>query len=328
VSVVRLLGLEDSSIDFTFSTNPEKSIDFDSAQKWASQPIPRQEGSILQDMGADALVFKWNGVLDGDNAFSDLIILDGISKQGSLLQFLYAGLAVECVITGLSYKLITPFAGALDRWFYEIKLQRYYPLLGVTRTAADTSSLNGQELPTLTNKLNDLSTQLNAFQQILADIQAGTNAVSNLENEVMQAVGGVENAVSDALTQATETLDTLRQGVQLPAYVLQETKASLDDASTLVKQSISELGSIFNTPQLLTSTLYDMSVSLDIAAAAPFVSTSDVTTVVTEDGDTLEGLSDYFYGSFEAWRVIYAANQALIPDAHTLTPGLTLTVPL
>lgn len=325
---VRLLGLQDSSIDFTFSTNPERSIDFDSAQKWASLPIPRQEGSILQDMGSDALMFEWNGVFDGDNAFTDLTILDGISRAGAPLKFLYSGLQINCVIVAFSFKLNTPSIGALDRWFYKIKFQKYYPLLGVSRTAGTDSSISGQELPTLNNKLNDLATQLNAFQQILADIHAGTSAISNLENEITSAVEGVYETVSDALTQATETLDTLRQGIQLPAYVLEQTKQELNDASILVKQSINEVQSILNTPDLLTSTLYDMTVSLDTCAASPFISTSTVTTVITEDGDTLEGLSEYYYGSFESWRVIYAANKALIPDAHTLAPGLTLSIPL
>lgn len=325
--VVRLLGLEDASIDFTFSTNPEKSIDFDGAQKWASMPVPRQEGSILQDMGSDPLVFKWSGVLDGDNAFSDINILDGIRRVGAPLKFLYASLSVDCVISGFTFKLSTPFPG-LDRWFYEIKFQKYYPLLAVSRTAATDTSLTGQELSSLTNKLNDLQTQLNAFQQILAAIQAGTSAISNLENEITTAVVGVENAVADALTQATETLDVLRQGVQLPAYVLQQTQQTLSDSSVLVKQSIAEVNSILNTPDELLTTMYAISLSLDFAAASPFVSTTTVTTVVVEDGDTLEGLAYYFYNSAESWRVIYDANKPLIPDPHTLQPGVTLAIPL
>ena len=348
---VRLIGLEDPTIDFTFSTNPEKSIDFEGLQKWASLAVPRQEGSILQNMGSDPLMFHWSGVLDGDNAFSDLNILDGIRRQGAPLKFQYAGLAIDCVITSLTFKLASPFSSAtgsdvalintisnfvtggvasneLSRWFYEIKFQKYYPLLAVSRTAATDASLTGQELSSLSNRLTDLNSSLSTFSQILADIQAGTNTLAAIQNQVMQAVAGVEDSVTNALSTATDTLDQLRQGIQLPAYVLQQTQQTLQDSSTLVKQSVSEMQSILNTPNEILTSMYDMTVSLDSIAASPFVTVTNVTTVVVADGDTLEALAFYFYGSAETWRVIYTANKALLPDPNALIPGITLSIPL
>lgn len=317
-AAVRLVGLEDPSIDFTFKENPERSINFEGLQKWASFAIPRQEGSILHNMGSDALMFNWTGVLEGEDAFSDLTILDGIRRSGAPLKMLYIDLAIECVILSLSFRLETPRA-ALDRWFYEIKFQRYYPNLAVSRLAPLAISLTGQQISTLSNKMTDLNNQLSTFDRIIASITDG---------DLLGAVQGVSDAVSGALESATGALDNLRQGIQEPLYALQAIQQELQDASTLVKQSIGEVEAILNTPDEIMTTLREMSVSLDFIQAAPFVSVSEVTTVVVEENDTIEGLAQFFYGSFESWRVIANANKAILPDPHNLTVGMTLTIPL
>src|SRR5260221_6450877 len=95
---VRLIGFDDPSIDFTFSDNPQTSINFEGVQKWARHPIPRQEGSIKHNMGAADLTFDWSGVLDGDNAFDDLQILDCMRRAGAVLKVIYLELTIEYVI--------------------------------------------------------------------------------------------------------------------------------------------------------------------------------------------------------------------------------------
>ena len=315
---VRLIGIEDQTIDFTFSTNPEKSIDFKGLQKWASHPVPRQEGSVLQDMGGDALEFSWSGVLDGDNAFADIQILDAIRLGGSPVQLHYLEIQIPCVIKELNFKFSSPNPGALDRWFYEIKFQKYYPWLSVSRTSIIDSSLTGQEIATLTNKTIDCSTQVE-------DLQVEMSTITS--KGIINAVGDVIDTVSNALDSALSTLDDLRQGIQTPLTVIQMVQQELADASTQVKQAILEVDSIYNTPSAIANTMRDMTVSLDFLATAPFIQTTDVLTILTEDGDTLEDLAAYAYGSFETWRIIYSANRALIPDPNLLLPGLTLVIP-
>lgn len=318
MAAVRLLGLEDPSIDFTFKENPERAINFEGLQKWASFPIPRQEGSILHNMGAEALMFNWTGVIDGEDAFSDLTILDGLRRSGAPLKLQYLDINIECVILSFNFRLETPRA-ELDRWYYEIKFQRYYPNLAVSRLAPLEISLTGQQISTLSNKMTDLDNQLSTFDGILASLTDG---------DILGAVTGVSEAVTDALASSTDALNNLRQGIQEPLYVLQGIQQELQDASTLVKQSLENVESILNTPDEIMTTLREMSVSLDFIAAAPFVSVSDVTTVVVEQNDTIEGLAQAFYGSFESWRVIVNANKAIIPDPHNLPVGATLTIPL
>lgn len=45
------------------------------------------------------------------------------------------------------------------------------------------------------------------------------------------------------------------------------------------------------------------------------------------EGDTLESIARKFYGKPERWRLIYAANQALLRDGHPLQAGMKLEIP-
>ena len=234
------------------------------------------------------------------------------------MQFIYLQLQIPCVILELNFKLATPRPDQLDRWFYDIKFQKYYPWLSLSRTSIIDSSLTGQEIASLGNKTVDLSTQIDDLTTQMAPV---------IDKSLTAAVGDIIDTVSNALDNTNAILDDLRSGIQTPLQVAQAAQQELADASVQVKQAILEVDDIYSTPSQIASTLRDMSVSLDFLASTPWVSTTMVLTVVTEDGDTLEDLSDNFYGSFENWRVILNANAALIPDPDNLAIGITLSIP-
>lgn len=54
---------------------------------------------------------------------------------------------------------------------------------------------------------------------------------------------------------------------------------------------------------------------------------SRVSTYTVQPGDTLSTIAAKVYGDRTAWRRIYEANRAAIPDPHRLRAGVTLTIP-
>lgn len=52
-----------------------------------------------------------------------------------------------------------------------------------------------------------------------------------------------------------------------------------------------------------------------------------VSTYTVQPGDTLSTIAAKVYGDRTAWRRIYEANRAAIPDPHRLRAGVTLTIP-
>lgn len=52
-----------------------------------------------------------------------------------------------------------------------------------------------------------------------------------------------------------------------------------------------------------------------------------VSTYTVQPGDTLSTIAAKVYGDHTAWRRIYEANRAAIPDPHRLRAGVTLTIP-
>ena len=50
-------------------------------------------------------------------------------------------------------------------------------------------------------------------------------------------------------------------------------------------------------------------------------------TYTVQQGDTLRGIADWFYGDRSRWLAIFAANRSAIPDPLALQPGTELIIP-
>jgi nucleoid-associated protein YgaU len=46
-----------------------------------------------------------------------------------------------------------------------------------------------------------------------------------------------------------------------------------------------------------------------------------------QNGDTLSGIAERYYGSASKWRLIYEANRDLIKDPDLIYPGQTVRIP-
>ena len=50
-------------------------------------------------------------------------------------------------------------------------------------------------------------------------------------------------------------------------------------------------------------------------------------TYTVQQGDTLRGIADWFYGDRSRWLAIFAANRSAVPDPLALQPGTELIIP-
>lgn len=50
-------------------------------------------------------------------------------------------------------------------------------------------------------------------------------------------------------------------------------------------------------------------------------------TYIVKDGDNLNDLARYYYGSWEHWKDIFVANEGKIDDWNVIHPGLRLEIP-
>ena len=49
---------------------------------------------------------------------------------------------------------------------------------------------------------------------------------------------------------------------------------------------------------------------------------------VVQKDDTLQKISDKFYGTTRRWMSIYKANEDILPDSDRITPGVTIKIPV
>ncbi len=62
-------------------------------------------------------------------------------------------------------------------------------------------------------------------------------------------------------------------------------------------------------------------------SSAPEVSEPSFTEYKIEKGDTLQKISQKFYGTVKRWNEIYKANKDVIPDPNRIKPGKTIRIP-
>lgn len=101
---------------FVFDTGPRGQINFSHPRSIAKIDIPGAPPRY-QDMGEDEHITGWGGILEGDNAYKEILTLDALKSAGKEMPLVFGAINQKVRIKDLNYDYIRA-----DRIAYSINL--------------------------------------------------------------------------------------------------------------------------------------------------------------------------------------------------------------
>ncbi|MDQ2694364.1 MAG: LysM peptidoglycan-binding domain-containing protein [Pseudomonadota bacterium] len=163
-------------------------------------------------------------------------------------------------------------------------------------------------------------------------------AIGALSAERDQLKASLEASQQEAATaarelaQAQERIAGLEQALQ-EAQAAPDHSAELDSAQAQAQEAqvrVGELESALAQAQAQNAELSERLAAAEAQARTAARAREEAaasTAYTVQEGDTLRLIAERFYGTREAWNVIYRANRERLPGPDVIRPGTRLVIP-
>jgi len=212
---------------------------------------------------------------------------------------------------------------------------------GRLRTAIDQAHA---ENAALTNKVQQISAQndearsalVQLSTELLAQKEARARAEQTAESLRTQLHVVTDHRPTDAPTTLAAARESSALGVNEidPGLHLANDSAASPPTATLSTNHEKLLAAQTPTPPAAPPVTAEpvaaantTSGPVEKTASVPAPAPSATRTYVVRAGDTLEQIAEKFYGHRERWRLLYAANNALLSGGRPLRAGMELEIP-